>query len=410
MEVETMKSSFKWFKGMLILGIILGLVMSLNTGAFAKDVIKLGCAISFTGNKSRTGKLYVDSLNLAKDTINKAGGIKVGGKSYLVDIKYYDDKSDPMESSKLVEKLIVEDKVNFLMGPYSSGITVPDSIVAQRYKIPMVEGGGASGKIFSRKNHYIFGTLPAASQYFRSTLEMLSGFKPRPKTIAVIFGDDKFDLSVAKGVKSSAKDFGLKIVLYEKISESSADFNTILTKVKSLNPDALLMAGHTMGAINMMQQAKELDVNPKMISMTVGPSEADFRKSLGKDAEYIYGVASWSPQMNFKGIIFKGTEDFVKTFKKKYNYDPDYHNAAAVAVLAVYKNAIEKAGSLDPKKVRDEIAKTNIETIYGPVQFNPNGQIKGTSVVLQIQGGQVYQVYPNGAKKPIYPMPKWKER
>ena len=400
----------KWIKGLLIFGIIFGLMMSLNTGAFAKDVIKFGCAMSFTGKKSRTGKLYVDSLKLAMEAINKSGGIKVGNKSYPIEIKFYDDKSAPAESAKLIEKLITEDKVNFLLGPYSSGITIPDSIVAQRYKIPMVEGGGASGKIFSRHNPYIFGTLPSAGQYFRTTLEMLAGFKPKPKSIALIYGDDKFDISVAKGAKKIAEKLGLKVVLYEKISESSADFNTILTKVKSLNPDALLMAGHTEGGINLVQQAKELNVNVKMISLTVGPSEADFRKSLGKNAEYIFGVASWSPQMNFKGIIFKSTKEFVKLFKAKYNYDPDYHNASAVAELAVYKNAIERAGTLNPEKVRDAIAKTNIETIYGPVVFNPNGQIKGSSVVLQIQGGQVYQVYPKGTKKPIYPMPKWKER
>ena len=405
-----MKSWSKWSKTLLIFGLVFGLLISLNTGAFAKDVIKFGCAMSFTGKKSRTGKLYIDSLKLAAEAINKSGGIKVGNKSYNVEIKFYDDKSDPAESAKLIEKLITEDKVNFLLGPYSSGITIPDSIVAQRYKIPMVEGGGASGKIFSRHNPYIFGTLPAAGQYFRTTLEMLTGFKPKPKSIALIYGDDKFDISVAKGAKKIAEKLGLKVVLYEKISESSADFNTILTKVKAKAPDALLMAGHTEGGINLVQQAKELNVNVNMISLTVGPSEADFRKSLGKDAEYIFGVASWSPQMNFKGIIFKNTKEFVKIFKEKYKYDPDYHNASAVAELAVFKSAIERAGTLDPQKVRDAIAKTKIETIYGPVEFNPNGQIKGSSVVLQIQGGQVYQVYPKGTKKPIYPMPKWKDR
>ncbi len=405
-----MKAGSKILKGLLVMGLVIGLVISLNSGAYSKDVIKIGCAMSFTGKKSRTGKLYVDSLKLAEATINKAGGIKVGGKAYLVKIKFYDDKSNAAESAKLIEKLITEDKVNFLLGPYSSGITIPDSIVAQRYRIPMVEGGGASGKIFSRHNPYIFGTLPAAGQYFRTTLEMLAGFKPKPKKIAIIYGDDKFDISVAKGAKKIAEGLGLKVVLYEKISESSADFNTILTKVKSLAPDALLMAGHTEGGINLIQQAKELNVNLKMISLTVGPSEADFRKSLGKNANYIFGVASWSPQMNYKGYLFKNTQEFVKIFKAKYGYDPDYHNASAIAEMAVLKNAIERAGTLNPQKVRDAIAKTDLMTIYGPVKFNPNGQIKGSSVVLQIQGGQVYQVYPNGTKKPIYPMPAWKDR
>lgn len=403
-------SRFSNFKILLIFGLALCLILPLQPNAQAKEKIKFGCAICFTGKNSRTGKLYVDSYNLAAKKINDSGGISVNGKKYPIEIIYYDDKSNDTESAKLVEKLIVQDKVNFLLGPYTSWITIPDSLIAQKYRIPMIEGGGASGKIFARKNPYIFGTLPAASQYFRTTLEMMAGFTPKPKKIAIIFGDDKFDIQVAKGVKEGVRNYGMDLVLYEKISEESADFNSILTKVKALKPDALLMAGHTVGGINLVQQAKELNVDLKLISMTVGPSEADFRKSLGPDAEYIYGVASWSPQMHFKGVIFKDTKEFVNEFKAKYNYDPDYHNASAVAVLSVFKDAIERAGTLDPQKVRNAIAKTDLETVYGQVMFNPNGQIKGSSVVLQISDGEVTQVYPSGTKKPIYPVPRWKDR
>ncbi|MGA8179521.1 MAG: ABC transporter substrate-binding protein, partial [Desulfobacterales bacterium] len=122
------------------------------------------------------------------------------------------------------------------------------------------------------------------------------------------------------------------------------------------------------------------------------------------------GVASWSTQMNFKGYLFADTQEFIKLFKAKFNYDPDYHNASGIADVAVYKNAIEQAGSLDREKVRAAVAATNLETIYGRVEFSDNGQIKGTSVVLQILGGEVYQVYPNGVKKPVYPFPNWKMR
>ncbi len=391
---------------------VLGLVFTYGSFAKAENlkVIKLGCAISFTGGKSRSGKLYRDAYDMAVEQINKNGGVKVGKDTYIFKIIYYDDKSDPTESSRLVEKLITQDKVNFLLGPYSSGITIPDSLVAMRYKIPMVEGGGASGKIFSRGNKYIFGTLPPAGQYFKSTLEMLKSFKPVPKTVAILYADDKFDVSVGKGAKKLAEKMGFKVVLFEKYAEGATDFNSVLTKIKSLKADVVLLAGHTEESLNFTQQAKELNVCPKMISMTVGPSEADFRKSLGKDAEYIFGVASWSTQMNFKGYIFKDTQEFVKLFKAKYNYDPDYHNASGIAVVAVFKNAIERAGTLDPEKVRDAIASTSLDTIYGHVEFNPNGQIKGTSVVLQILGGEVYQVYPNGVKKPVYPVPCWKDR
>jgi branched-chain amino acid transport system substrate-binding protein len=391
----------------------LTIALVLSFGHFAqaaKKEIKLGCAISFTGKNSRSGKLYRDSYDMAVEQINKKGGVKVGSDTYQLKIVYYDDESDPTKSSKLVEKLIAEDKVDFLLGPYSSGITIPDSLVAQRYKVPMIEGGGASGKIFSRGNEYIFGTLPPAGQYFKSTLEMLKTFSPAPKTIAILYSDDKFDVSVAEGTDKLAKEMAFDVVLYEKYAEGATDFNSILTKIKALKADVVLVAGHTEESLNFTQQAKELNVSPKLISMTVGPSEADFRKSLGKDAEYIYGVASWSTQMNFIGYLFNDTKEFVKLFKEKFNYDPDYHNASGIADVAIFKDAIERAGTLDKEKVRDAIAATNLSTIYGRVQFSDNGQIKGTSVVLQILGGEIYQVYPNGVKEPVYPFPSWKMR
>lgn len=396
------------FMGFMSVALVLGLGQV--TRAAEMKVIKLGCATSFTGAKSRSGKLYRDSYNMAVDAINSNGGVKVGNQTYQLKIVYYDDKSDPAESSKLVEKLIAQDNVNFLLGPYSSGITIPDSLVAQRYRIPMIEGGGASGKIFSRGNQYIFGTLPPAGQYFKSTLEMLQQLQPRPKTIAILYSDDKFDVSVAEGTQKLAEPMGFDVVLYEKYAEHATDFTSILTKIKAAKADVVLVSGHTEESLNFTQQAKELNVCPEMISMTVGPSEADFRKSLGKDAEYIYGVASWSTQMNFDGYLFKNTQDFVNAFKAKYNYDPDYHNASGIADVAVFKDAIERAGSLDPQKVKKAISTTSLDTIYGHVEFSDNGQIKGTSVVLQIQGGEIYQVFPNGTKNAEFPVKCWKDR
>ncbi|MEJ2656351.1 MAG: amino acid ABC transporter substrate-binding protein [Desulfobacterales bacterium] len=393
--------------------LIFGVALLFSSSAFAannNNVIKLGCAISFTGSHSRTGKLYVDSYKYAVEQVNKAGGVKVDGKTYKLKLVFYDDESKPTESSRLVEKLITEDKVNFLLGPYTSGITIPDSIVARRYRVPMIEGGGASGKIFSQGNQYIFGTLPQAGDYFASTLAFLKNEKPLAKKLAILYADDKFDVSVAQGTLAKAKEMGYDVAVYEKYTAGASDFSSVLTKVKSKGVNAVLVAGHTEEAINFVQQAKELNVSPYMISLTVGPSEANFRQALGNDANYIYGVASWSPQMNFSGYIFKDTATFVKNFEKKYGYDPDYHNASAIADIAVFKDAIQRANSLDPQKVRDAIASTDLNTIYGKVTFMKDGQIKGSSVVLQIIGGKVELVYPHGVHAAVYPVPAWSKR
>lgn len=402
----------KNLSGWISLVLAFGAVLLFTTSSFAANkTIKLGCAISFTGKENRTGKLYVDSYKYAVEKINAAGGVKVGGQSYPLELVFYDDKSDPTESSRLVEKLIAQDKVDFLLGPYSSGITIPDSIVAQRYRIPMIEGGGASGKIFDKGNKYIFGTLPPAGDYFASTLEFLKGQKPLAKKIAILYADDKFDVSVGEGTKAKAAELGFDVVLYEKYSEGNSDFSSILTKIKAQGVQAVLVAGHTEESINFVTQAKELNVSTDYLGLTVGPTEADFRKALGKDADYIFGVASWSPQMVFKGSIFKDNAEFVKSFKAKYNYDPDYHNASAIADIAIFKDAIERAGSLDRAKVRDAIAATDLPTIYGIVRFADNGQIKGTSVVLQNLNGSIFQVYPSlGGDKAVYPIPPWNKR
>lgn len=382
----------------------------LNGNVIAENIIKIGSAISFTGKHSRSGKLYIDSYKLAVDTINSKGGVKAGEKTYKFKLIFYDDRSDSSESSKMVEKLIGKDKVDFLLGPYSSGITIPDSLIARRYRIPMIEGGGASEKIFNKNNKYIFGLLPEAGEYFKSTLEYLRTVKPAPKSIAILYADDKFDMSVGEGTKKIAEKMGFKIEIFEKYSEGQSDFSSVLTKIKGKNPDVILVGGHTEEALNITQQLKELDVNPKMLSLTVGPSESDFRKALGKDSEFVFGVASWSTQMNFKGYIFKDTAEFINIFKNKFKYDPDYHNAAGIACVSVLKYAIEKAGSLDREKVREAIANSDLQTIYGTINFNPNGQINGTSIVLQILDGKVFEVYPNTSKKSVYPMPAWKER
>ncbi len=401
-------------------GIVTALILITSFVAIAQAeapaVIKFGCAISFTEKESRTGKLYRDSYDLALKTINKNGGIRVGQQAYQAKIIYYDDRSDPVQSARMVEKLITEDKVNFLLGPYSSEITIPDSLVAQRYRIPMIAGGGASGKIFSQNNPYIFGTLPPAGQYFQSTLKMIQTFRPAPKTIAILYSNDKFDASVAEGTNELAKEMGFQVVMLERYAVGATDFKSILHKINDLNAEVILLGGHSEEALAFTRQAKELNVCPKLISMTVGPSESNFRKSLAHDADYIYGVASWSPQMNFRGYLLKDAQEFTRLFKNEYNYDPDYHCASGFIDMAIFKAAIEKAGTLNPVAVRNAIASISLDTIGGHVEFSANGQIKGTSVVLQIlqheimSEGEVYQVYPNGERRAVYPFPCWNDR
>jgi branched-chain amino acid transport system substrate-binding protein len=404
-----MRSRVRWQSCLGLLAISLALM---SAPARAADEIVLGSAISQTGKYAREGKFYVDAYTLTVDAINKAGGVKVGGKPYKLALKLYDDQSDPNLSVRLFTKLVTSDKVNFLLGPYSSGITIPASAVAEKYEVPMVQGGGASGKIFDRGYKYIFGTLPKAELYFQAAIEAAVKMTPRVQTAALLYSNEAFDRSVADGARQWLKEQKVDKVYDEEYQPATQDFTSILAVIKSKNPDLILVAGHEENALNFIRQSQAADVNPKMDVFTVGPPTGDFRKTLGKAAEYVYGITPWLPDMDVGGEIFKTARDFARQFEGRFGYQADYHVASGAADVLAFKFAIEKADALDPKKVRDALAALDVETLYGRLKFEPTGQIAMSQVLVQIEDGKLVPIYAAGKMvgKAVYPTPRWSQR
>jgi len=382
------------------------------TTAWSADTIVLGTAISQTGKYAREGKFYVDAYQITVDAVNGAGGVKVGGKAYKLELKIYDDQSDPNLSARLFTRLVTSDKVNLLLGPYSSGITIPASSVSEKYEVPMIQGGGASGQIFSRGYKYIFGTLPKEEFYFQSVVEAAVKMDPPVKTAALLYSNEAFDRSVGEGTRQWLKEHKVEKVYDEEYQPATQDFTSILAVIKSKNPDLILLAGHEENTLNFIRQAQASDISPKMWVFTVGPPTGDFRKTLGKAAEYVYGITPWLEDMEIGGEVFRSARVFGKQFKERFGYEADYHVASGAADVLAYKFAIEKANSLDPKKVRDALASLDVETLYGRVKFDETGQIAMGQVLLQIQDGKLVPVYVAGkfVGKAMYPMPKWSQR
>ena len=388
--------------------------LSVSTAAVAQpapNTITLGAALQLTGSESNIGRYYRDAYQLAVDTINAAGGIKVGDKSYKFALDILDTQSDLNLSVRQYVELITRDKVNFLLGPYASNPVLTDSSVAEKYQIPMVQGGGASGQIFSRGYKYIFGLLPPAEDYFASTIDMAAKLTPKPQTYALVAADDAFDISVAKGTRDLLQKAGAKLVVDQKFADNSTDFSSILSVVRSQNPDAILWAGHESGALNFIRQMKSLDVNPKLYSLTVGVQSADFRHALGADANGALGMTSWLPDASLKDAWFGDAAAFAKTFQDKFHYAPDYHVAAATGVIETYAHAIQSAGSLDPKKVRDALAKVDFTSLYSTIKFNEEGQIELPQIVIQVEKGDIVAVYTDHfLHQPTYPIGPWSQR
>ena len=227
---------------------LFSLMLATTTLLFGKPLlgapIELGASVQLTGQFANTGRYYGDAYQFAIEKINAAGGVKIGNTREKLVLKMLDNQSDVNLSVRQYVQLVSQDKVNSLLGPFASDFVLADSAIAEKYSIPMIQGGGASDQIFSRGYKYIFGTLPPASDYFQSTLDLMGQLKPPPKTIALLYADDAFDVSVADGTRKAIGKASMKIAVDQRYSSKASDFNSMLSLIKSQDVDAILVAGH----------------------------------------------------------------------------------------------------------------------------------------------------------------------
>ena len=348
------------------------------------------------------------------EAVNKAGGIPVNGKRYLVELRVYDDESSGETSAQLAEKLIKVDGVNFLLGPYGSTPTFNDSTVAERNGIPMVEGNGAAERIFEQHYKYTFGVLSPASNYLRGVLEFAVAQTPKPATAAILYADDAFSVEVAAGARKQAEALGLKVTYFEKYKNADTNLIGQLTAAKSSSPDLLLNAGHLEEAVAIMAQSKAVGLNPKLFAFSVGPALPDFAASLGADANYVVTGSQWSSAVKYEGDDhWRTAQAYSDAYKARYGEEPAYQAAESTACGIALEKAIINANSLNPDKVRDALAKLDIKTFYGPIKFDSRGvNTTKPMVVEQIQSGKRVTVWPVEVAnaRGLWPSPEWGNR
>ena len=388
---------------------------STPSGPTTGSTIIFGAAVSLTGAQSFEGKLTKQGYDLWLDWIKAKGGIVIGNVRHPVDIKYEDDQSKADISATLVQKLITDEKANFILGPYGSSATATDAIVVERNGIPMVEANGAAQAIFSKGYKFTFGVLSPANKYLTGVLDMAATLNPRPTTIALLAAKDNFSVEVAAAIKDYAPKVGMQVVFYKEYPPAATDVSSLISQAKQVNPDIVMNSGHLAEAIAINKSAKQLALNAKIFAYSVGPSTPDFISALGADANYVYDGSQWTPQVKYKPDFYLSVADYVKAYKAKYNTSdaPDYHVAESTAACLAFQKAIENAGSLDPTKVRDALAILDVMTFFGQVKFDSRGiNIYKPMVVEQIQNGGHYTVFPSSVANgtPQYPTPPWSSR
>jgi branched-chain amino acid transport system substrate-binding protein len=371
--------------------------------------ITLGAAVSETGRFAREGKDTRQGYLTWLDWVNdEYGGVKVGDDCYNVEMIMYDDEGDNDTAVALVERLITEDQVDFLLGPYSSGITQATSAIAEKYGVIMIEGNGASEGIFAQGFKNIFAVLTPAGNYTESALKALA--EAGAETVVVAYEDTAFPTSVAEGAIKWAEEYGMEVVGVETYPLEVADVSAIMTKFRDLDPDVFVGGGHFNDALLFVRAAKELGFAPKAMVITVGPSNPSFVDEVGSDANYILGPTQWEGTMSWSDEYFGTSGDFYDRYSEKWGEPPTYQAAESAATPLALQLAIEAAGSLDMDAVRQGLYDLDVETFYGPINFDETGKnVAKPMGSIQIQDGVINVVAPAEAAvaELQYPMPAW---
>ena len=392
-------------KRSLILSLVAVFAISLSwTAKTWAASVSVGVAVSQTGRYAEPAGRFVNSWKMYVEETNAAGGW-LGKK---IDLKLLDDKSDKQQSIKLFEKLITQDKVDFTMGPYSSGITDAVANILERYKYPTMAPGASSGIIWKKGRKYLFNIISVAQDYQKGALHIAKDIGV--KRIAVVGEDSLFPRQTAEGVRAWAKKLGLKIVLEESYPRKQQDFTALLTKIKSRRAEALISNSYFADATAQIRGLRELNLNLKIFAGTVGPALPKFAKSLGSTAEYVLGFSQWEPKPDL--LKRPGMRKFIASYVKRYGVKPNYHAGQSYGSFQVLGAAVKAAGTTDRHKVWQTMRSFRTTTIIGPWKVDKTNLNKHEGLTFQIINGQRKIVWPAklAETKYILPMPNWKSR
>ena len=393
----------RWMRSFIGCGVALAFLGGIGAPTEAQAPIKIGASLSLTGSYAALGNNQQRGYQLCAKQFNEKGGI-LGRK---IEFVLYDDQSQPATGVRLYEKLITQDKVDLVMGPYSSAITEAVANVTEKYKMPMVAPMASTTSIFRKGRKYIFMVQSGAEVYLEGLIDTAA--KRGLKTIAFVNEDTLFPKATVQGSVELAKKKGLTVVFTEAYPKGHTDFSALLTKIRSVNPDVLGAATYFDDAVAITRQMRELNVNPKMYGVTVGGDLPKFHEQLGKNAEFVYGATQWEPE-----LPYPGAKEFNESHKKEFpGADLSYHSAGGYGGCQVLVEAVRKAGSLDPDKIRAAILSMDFNTVYGGFKVDEGGfQISHKMVMFQWHDAKKVIVWPDelATGKMRFPTPPWSQR
>lgn len=388
-----------------------------------QQVLRIGVIMELTGDLARDGIVCKRGYDIWHKVVEQKGGVTIGGVTFKVELIYYDTASDPGRAATAAEKAVA-DKVDILLGPYSSSNTLGAIPVVNKYGIPMFAGSPESHKIPEQKSPWVFQTLLTTKESPLAFKVVLERFKGQLSTAALIAASDAFSQGLAEAYRNLFKDLGIKIVLDETFPVDITDLKPLISKISTLNPDVLAVAGHPTHHILAVKASKDIGFNPKIMMVHYGIDSPEFLKEVAGIAEGVLGLIQWTPAINWKDPIFGNVNEFLKVWRETYpGIDPDY-TAVSCAATASYVVELLRTLNLKPPldksawdKIRTAAETTRIETILGPIKYSTdpahwhvNTELIPHVAVVQIQGGKLVTVSPEAAKQAeiLFPKPPWR--
>jgi branched-chain amino acid transport system substrate-binding protein len=370
-----------------------------QTGSEDVTMEEVTLTIGFTA--STTGKYNVEStrqingLNLWMSQVNDAGGIQLDdGTVVKFASKFYDDESNSERVQELYTRLAAEDNADFLISPYSSGLTAASAVIAEQYGKIMITTGAASDSTYQQGLTLVYQTYTPASRYLAGALDLLAATDPSVKRIAIVHENDKFSTDVSTALQAYAEQLGYEVVLFEGYDSETTDFAPFINKIVDAAPDAIFGGGHFQDGSTFAKQLNEKEVPVKFVALLVAPPEPTFAE-LGAAALGIIGPSQWEPLANFNaeaasaaGMDFFGpsSSDFTAAYMAAYGEEPSYHAAGGYVSGLLLQKAIEEAGSTDPAAVKAALDATDVITFFGHMKFDTSAENHG----LQIGHSMVY--------------------
>ena len=383
--------------------------------AQAGKTLVFGGSVPLSGAAAETGlnvnNGYITAASYLNDVL---GGVEIAGEKYKIELKLFDDASDPARATTLIQRQL-DDGTDFFLGSFGSNIVLPTAAITERAKKPMVQTGGGSDAIFTRGYKYMFGMFPRATRQFAAASSLFKSLQPTPATYSVIYNNDAFSKTAAEGVKLSCNAAGFKMIDSFELPAKVTDVSSVLASVRANTPDLLLCVVHDQDSLLIARQMVATNTNVKLLFQGLGPQLASYREALGKYSEAIYCSTYWDESVPYKDKFFGDAKKFGEYYRSKFTRPIAYHVAGAAACIETFVMAMQAAKSVKPEPVRDALAAADFETFYARIKFTPDGDGDALSLggmIGQVQKGKLETVFPEKARSanPIYPAPTWDKK